>query len=482
MSSRLPDFARARVLVVGDVMLDRYWYGATSRISPEAPVPVVHVQDVEDRPGGAANVALNAASLGAAVTLVGVTGTDEAADTLAALVAAHGVEARLERRTGRPTVTKLRVLSRHQQLIRLDFEEPLAGGSMTAPGEALAGPLAEAAVVVLSDYGKGTLAEPQPLIAAARGLGRPVVVDPKGRDFSRYRGASVLTPNLAELETVVGPCRDLDELVARGEHLRAELDLEALLVTRSEHGVSLLRQGRAPLHLAAHAREVYDVTGAGDTVVGVLAAALAAGSGLEQATALANLAAGLVVARLGTASVTAAELEAALASAIPPAGGVVDEPALLERVAAARGRGERVVMTNGCFDILHAGHVRYLSEARALGDRLVVAVNDDASVQRLKGRDRPINPLDRRMSVLAALAAVDWVVPFSEDTPERLICALGPDVLVKGGDYRPEAIAGSECVQARGGRVVVLGYLPGCSTSELIEAILGSGPPRREGA
>ncbi|MCU0935630.1 MAG: bifunctional D-glycero-beta-D-manno-heptose-7-phosphate kinase/D-glycero-beta-D-manno-heptose 1-phosphate adenylyltransferase HldE [Gammaproteobacteria bacterium] len=462
-------------------MLDRYWYGATNRISPEAPVPVVHVQDVEDRPGGAANVALNVASLGAAVTLVGVTGADEAADTLAALVAVRGVDARLERRPGRPTVTKLRVLSRHQQLIRLDFEAPVGGSALAAPGEALSDLLSAAAVVVLSDYGKGTLADPGALIAAARALGRVVIVDPKGRDFTRYRGATVVTPNQTELEAVVGVCKDLEELVARGERLRSELALEALLVTRSEHGMSLLREGRAPLHLPARAREVYDVTGAGDTVVGVLAAALAAGSELEQATALANLAAGLVVARLGTATVSAPELAAALAPPVPPGGGVADERTLIEQVAAARARGERVVMTNGCFDILHAGHVRYLTEARGLGDRLLVAVNDDDSVRRLKGRDRPINPLDRRMAVLAALACVDWVVPFAEDTPERLVCALGPDVLVKGGDYRPEAIAGSECVRARGGQVVVLGYLPGCSTSELIATILGSGSPRREG-
>lgn len=468
------------MVVVGDVMLDRYWYGATERISPEAPVPVVHVQDVEDRPGGAANVALNAASLGAAVTLAGLTGDDEAARTLAALVAARGVDARLEQRAGRPTVTKLRVLSRHQQLIRLDFEERLTGEGITVGEDVLSELLGRMGVLVLSDYGKGTLADPQRLITAARRLGRPVVVDPKGRDFGRYRGATLVTPNLAELEAVVGACRDLGELVARGERLRGDLSLDALLVTRSEHGMTLLRAGAAPLHLAANAREVYDVTGAGDTVVGVLAAALAAGSGLDEATRLANRAAGLVVARLGTASVTAAELAASLAPHSPAGGGVVGEAELLERVAEARGRGERVVMTNGCFDILHAGHVRYLTEARALGDRLVVAVNDDASVQRLKGRDRPINPLERRMAVLAALAAVDWVVPFSEDTPERLVCALGPDVLVKGGDYRPEAIAGSACVRARGGQVVVLGYLPGCSTSEVVEAILGANLPRHE--
>jgi D-beta-D-heptose 7-phosphate kinase/D-beta-D-heptose 1-phosphate adenosyltransferase len=467
----LPPFAAARVLVVGDVMLDRYWYGATSRISPEAPVAVVHVDDVEDRPGGAANVALNVASLGASVTLVGVTGEDEAGDTLQALLVARGVACRLRRQAGQPTITKLRVLSRHQQLIRLDFEERVDGEVLGAGGDEVAGLIAAADVVVLSDYGKGTLGDVATLVRRARGAGRPVVVDPKGTDFARYRGATVLTPNLAELEAIVGPCHDLDDLVRRGEALRRELELRALLVTRSEHGMTLLEDGRAPRHLAARAREVYDVTGAGDTVAGVLAASLAAGSSLDQAAALANLAAGLVVAKLGTASVATSELEQALAPPPPCGSGVLEEPALLARVAQARASGERVVMTNGCFDILHAGHVRYLVQARALGDRLVVAVNDDASVKRLKGRDRPINPLARRMAVLDALACVDWVVPFAEDTPERLICAVGPDVLVKGADYRPEDIAGGDCVRARGGRVVVLGYEPGCSTTALIEAI-----------
>ena len=459
------------MLVVGDVMLDRYWYGATGRISPEAPVPVVHVQDVEDRPGGAANVALNVASLGAAVSLVGVVGDDDAADTLVALLDAHGVDCRLQRRPGQPTITKLRVLSRHQQLIRLDFEEAIEGASLAVADDDLRRGVAEAGVLVLSDYAKGTLSQAQALIEHARSVGRPVIVDPKGADFSRYRGATVLTPNLSEFEAVVGPCRDLDDLVRRGEGLRDALGLEALLVTRGEHGMSLLGAGRQVRHLSANAREVYDVTGAGDTVVGVLAAALAAGSGLEDAVALANLAAGLVVGKLGTASVTPSELAAAMAPESACQSGVVDEAGLLERVAAARGRGERVVMTNGCFDILHAGHVRYLMQARALGERLVVAVNDDASVKRLKGHDRPINPLSRRMTVLDALACVDWVVPFAEDTPERLICDVGPDVLVKGGDYSPDDIAGAGCVRDRGGQVVVLGYEPGCSTTALIEAI-----------
>jgi len=467
----LPPFGSARVLVVGDVMLDRYWYGATSRISPEAPVPVVHVQDVEDRPGGAANVALNIAALGASVALVGVTGEDEAAETLLALLAVHGVDCRLQRLSGQRTITKLRVMSRHQQLIRLDFEDHIEGGALDAGAEDLRCELAAAGVLVLSDYAKGTLSDVQTLVREARALGKPVVIDPKGVDFWRYRGASVLTPNLAEVEAVVGPCRDLDQLVERVEALRRDLELEAVLVTRSEHGMTLLQAGHAPRHLAAHAREVYDVTGAGDTVVGVLAASLAAGSPLGEATALANLAAGLVVGKLGTATVSAGEIEVALAPSPLCASGVLEEPGLLLQVAAARARGERVVMTNGCFDILHAGHVRYLMQARALGERLIVAVNDDASVKRLKGHDRPINPLARRMAVLDALACVDWVVAFCEDTPERLVCAVGPDVLVKGGDYRPEDIAGGGCVRARGGRVVVLGYESGCSTTALIEAM-----------
>ncbi|RMD80338.1 MAG: bifunctional D-glycero-beta-D-manno-heptose-7-phosphate kinase/D-glycero-beta-D-manno-heptose 1-phosphate adenylyltransferase HldE, partial [Gammaproteobacteria bacterium] len=363
------------------------------------------------------------------------------------------------------------VLSRHQQLLRLDFEDGLAGlpgeGLLAAFREALPG----AAVVVLSDYAKGTLREAPRLIAEARAAGRPVLVDPKGRDFGRYRGATLLTPNLAELEAAAGPCPDEATLARRAAEVLEACALEGLLVTRGERGMSLFRPGREPLHLAARAREVYDVTGAGDTVVGVLAAALAAGAPLERAVALANAAAGLVVARLGTAAVGPAELAAALGGEAAEGGlrrGVLEEEALLAELARARARGERIVMTNGCFDLLHAGHVAYLQEARALGDRLVVAVNDDASVARLKGPGRPIVPLAQRMAVLAALEAVDWVVPFAEDTPERLIRRILPEVLVKGGDYRPEQVAGGAAVTAAGGRVAILPYREGLSTTALV--------------
>ena len=472
MKIHIPEFDSARVLVVGDVMLDRYWHGMTSRISPEAPVPVVRVDQAEERPGGAGNVALNIAALGAQVSLMGVTGEDEASDSLSRLLGASGVECLFERLPGFATVTKLRVLSRHQQLIRLDFEDGFRGFDSDLMVEHYAGQLADTDVVVLSDYGKGALRPVRRLIQLAREARKPVLVDPKSRDFNVYRGATLITPNLTEFEAVAGHCRDEDELVQKGNAQLRALDLESLLVTRSEHGMTLLRAGQEALHLPARAREVYDVTGAGDTVIAVLAAALAAGQDMAQATALANLAAGVVVGKLGTASVTVPELRRALFEDQGyGARGVLTESQLLMAVEDARAHGETLVMTNGCFDILHAGHVAYLEQARRLGDRLIVAVNDDASVRRLKGAGRPVNPLDRRMAVLAGLAAVDWVAPFSEDTPERLICRVRPDFLVKGGDYRPEDVAGYQCVTDNGGRVVVLDYQEGCSTSGIIDAI-----------
>jgi len=469
MKIHIPQFEAARVLVAGDAMLDRYWHGSTSRISPEAPVPVVRVDQAEERPGGAGNVALNIAALGAQVSLVAVTGADDTAQTLANQLEAAGVRCRFHSVPGMATVTKLRVMSRHQQLIRLDFE----GGIPGFDGSGLVAPfgegLADADVVVLSDYGKGALGAVQALIQATRAAGLPVLVDPKNRDFSLYRGATLVTPNLAEFESVVGHCRDEQEIAAKGTALMAEHDLDALLITRGEQGMTLLRRDSAALHLPARAREVYDVTGAGDTVISVLAATLAAGEDLAQATALANLAAGIVVAKLGTATVSVPEIRRALHEDGVVERGVVSDEQLLAAVEQARGRGETVVMTNGCFDILHAGHVAYLQEARRLGERLIIAVNDDDSVRRLKGATRPINSLDHRMAVLAALQCVDWVVPFAEDTPRDVICRVRPDYLVKGGDYRPEQVAGYDCVTAGGGQVKILDYHAGHSTSRIIE-------------
>ena len=471
MKITLPDFNRAGVLVVGDVMLDRYWYGPTSRISPEAPVPVVKVDNVEERPGGAANVAMNIASLGAESRLVGLTGIDDAARALDATLSGVNVQCDFIAVATHPTITKLRILSRNQQLIRLDFEEGFEGVDPEPMHDRIRQALPEAGALVLSDYGKGALASIETIIKIARQANVPVLVDPKGTDFERYRGATILTPNLSEFEAVVGKCKDEAEIVSRGLELMAQFDLSALLVTRSENGMTLLQPGKKPFHLPTQAQEVYDVTGAGDTVIGVLAAALAAGNTLEESCFLANAAAGVVVGKLGTSTVSPVELENAIRARPESGFGVMDEAQLKEAVALARRRGEKVVMTNGCFDILHAGHVSYLANARKLGDRLIVAVNSDASTKRLKGESRPINPLVNRMIVLGALEAVDWVVPFEEDTPQRVIADVLPDLLVKGGDYKPEDIAGSKEVWANGGEVRVLNFEDGISTSNIIKAI-----------
>ncbi len=473
MSNVLPSFDRARLLVAGDVMLDRYWTGPTSRISPEAPVQVVQIRKDETRPGGAANVALNAAALGVKTHLLGVVGKDEPANLLRKALSAQKIAPDLVETLDRPTITKLRILSRNQQLIRLDFEESLSvAGAFDRDAYLMRYRLAlsDSDVVILSDYGKGTLADVAELVKAARALDKPVLIDPKGSDYRPYRGATLLTPNMTELEAVVGKCRDEAELVEKAEKLRAELDLAALLVTRSEHGMTLIQPGHPPLHLPTAAREVFDVTGAGDTVIATLGAALAAGQDLAHACRLANFAAGIVVGKIGTATVSIAELQNALrATTHEGDGGVLSEDLLVQRVAEAKARGETVVMTNGCFDLLHVGHVRYLEAARKLGDVLIVAVNSDDSVKRLKGEGRPLNQCDDRMRMLASLKSVDWVVPFPEDTPARLIGRVLPDLLVKGGDYTPEQVAGFEAVKANGGKTVILDFYKGYSTTKIIE-------------
>ena len=470
MTISVPDFSSTRVVVAGDVMLDRYLFGSTGRISPEAPVPVVHVQETDDRPGGAANVAVNLAALGVSTCLVGVVGKDAAAASLESIMSERGIACSFARAEDRPTITKTRVQSRGQQLIRLDEEKAIA-----MPGDAmldsLRGAIDGAGAVVLSDYGKGALSDVTAMITACRDAGVPVLVDPKGTDFEKYRGASLLTPNQSEFEAVAGKSDSDEELVERARTMMAELQLDALLVTRSEKGMLLVEAGAEPLFLSTQAREVFDVTGAGDTVIATLAAALASGQGLASAAALANVAAGLVVRKIGVATVTPGEISAALHQRGQGGRGLVELDALLALVDESRGRNERVIMTNGCFDVLHAGHVSYLEEAKSLGDRLIVAVNDDESVQRLKGESRPINALEDRLLVLAGLAAVDWVVPFSEDTPARLIEAILPDVLVKGGDYQPEEIVGAREVLQNGGEVRVLAFRDGHSSSRIIDRL-----------
>lgn len=469
---------KLNILIVGDVMLDRYLYGSTSRVSPEAPVPVVHLKSTDYKPGGAANVALNVTALGISSKVIGLVGNDDAAVLLRKSLSDAGIEDGLIGLDDAVTISKSRVISRHQQLIRLDEEDGFASFDHTTLLHEVDQQLPDAAVLILSDYNKGTISPIlQPLIQLAKKHQVPVLVDPKTSDFTMYAGATLLTPNMSEFEAAAGVCQDEAEMLDKAAALIDRCDLQAMLITRSEKGMSLVRDADTVMHLSAQVRDVFDVTGAGDTVIAVLAAMLAQGNDLEAAARAANVAAGIVVGKLGAASVSFDELSRAMQlkpGDVDTQSSVLAEAALLNVIADARARGERIVMTNGCFDILHAGHVRYLQQARNMGDKLIVAVNDDNSVKRLKGEDRPVNTLENRMQLLAALKMVDYVVSFSEDTPERLICAVLPDKLVKGGDYVATDIAGYGCVTDNGGEVVVLDYHEGLSTSKTIQAIINN--------
>jgi D-beta-D-heptose 7-phosphate kinase/D-beta-D-heptose 1-phosphate adenosyltransferase len=474
MTLHLPLYEKAKVLVVGDVMLDRYWSGSTQRISPEAPVPVVRIKDMHDLPGAAANVALNIRSLNAEVSLLSITGDDVLADQLEKQLQEKSIGTLFQRDKNISTISKLRVISQHQQLIRLDFEDEIENINPEYLIKSYKTSLDKVNMIILSDYAKGVLKCAPTLIDIANEKNIPIFIDPKGNDFSIYKNATLLTPNRKEFEAVVGKCKDEKEIVEKGLNLIEQLNLKSLLVTKGEEGMSYISKNSSPLHLPAKKQEVFDVTGAGDTVIGVLAASVSAGAPIDQAVVLANLAAGIVVTKLGAANVTQPELRRALQEEHNLRRGIMTEEELIQLIEDAHAHGETVVMTNGCFDILHPGHIIYLEEAKNLGDHLIIAVNDDNSVKRLKGEGRPINSLPHRMAVLAGLSSVDWVVPFSEDTPERIISKLLPDILVKGGDYKPSDIAGGKAVIANGGQVKVLSFVPGCSTTDVIKKIMES--------
>jgi D-beta-D-heptose 7-phosphate kinase/D-beta-D-heptose 1-phosphate adenosyltransferase len=472
MLAAAPEFSQAHIIVMGDVMLDRYWSGQAGRISPEAPVPVVRVKNIEDRIGGAGNVALNIAKLGGQVTLLGVIGDDAEGEILLKLLEKEGVTCDFVVEPNIRSICKLRVMAQHQQLIRLDFEETPLPVNNEALLKRLTRYLPKSDAVVFSDYGKGTLTHVSEYITQARQAGVKVLVDPKGVDYERYAQADVITPNLSELQAVVGVCGDENSLIERGRSLLKRYQLETLLLTRGEAGMTLIQD--AHVHsLPAQAKDVFDVTGAGDTVIAVMALGVAIGETLHDAMYLANLAGGIVVGKLGTSTVSMLELMRAMHGERDSQYGIVSEDELAQIIVRAKANGERIIMTNGCFDLLHAGHVTYLEQARALGDRLIVAVNSDASVRQLKGDTRPINGLQERMMVLAALACVDWVVSFEEETPERLYCKLLPDVIVKGGDYRPEQVAGGDCVIKAGGEVKILQFVDGQSTTAMIKKARG---------
>jgi D-beta-D-heptose 7-phosphate kinase/D-beta-D-heptose 1-phosphate adenosyltransferase len=472
MLASVPEFGQARIIVVGDVMLDRYWSGQAARISPEAPVPVVRVKSIEERVGGAGNVALNIAKLGGHVTLLGVVGDDAEGDSLKRLLEAEGVVCDFVVEPEIRSICKLRIMAQHQQLIRLDFEETSLNFNAAELMSKLVEHLPKNDTVVFSDYGKGTLANVPEYIATAKHAGLKVLVDPKGVDYQRYLNADLITPNLSELQAVVGVADNENDLMEKGRALLKQCQIKNLLLTRGEAGMTLV-QTDLVYSLPAQAKDVFDVTGAGDTVIAVMALCVALDMVLTEAMYLANLAGGIVVGKLGTSTVSIQELTRAMHGDRDSQYGIVSENELAKIMAAAKAHGERIIMTNGCFDLLHAGHVTYLQQAKALGDRLIVAVNSDASVKQLKGDSRPINGLQERMTVLASLACVDWVVSFEEETPERLYCRLLPDVIVKGGDYSTDQVAGGDCVIKAGGEVKILQFVDGQSTTVMIKKARG---------
>jgi len=471
--------AEQTVLCIGDLMLDEFVYGEVTRISPEAPTPVIAVKRSEVMIGGAGNVARNLASLGTECIFVGVIGSDEAGRILSDAFGQHPlIEFHLVVDGGRQTTRKVRFVSEHHSthMLRADWElvSPINAASEDALIRHAVEAMPDVGAVVLSDYAKGALTPRvvRAVIKAANELGKPVVVDPKGRDYAIYRGATLVTPNRQELaDATHSPAQTDDEIGEAAGRLGRELAAQAVLVTRSEAGMTLVADG-APVHVPAYPVRVRDVSGAGDTVVAVLAAMLAAKADFESAMRAANAAAAVVVGKRGTATLSAAELRSRIlpAASLAPEEKIVFDWALLdEHLAEWRRQGLRVGFTNGCFDLLHPGHVRLLAGAREACDRLIVGLNGDASVTRLKGEGRPVQPVQARAEVLAALEAVDLVVVFDEDTPEKLIARVKPTVLVKGSDYKREDVVGREIVETAGGEVVLIEIVPGHSTSAMVE-------------
>lgn len=480
----LDQLATPRLLIVGDLILDRYVSGDVSRISPEAPIPVLEALHAEERLGGAGNVAANLRAMEAEVELLGVVGDDPRGELLLELLGGIGVETGACRRLAdRPTTQKTRLMSGAQQMLRVDWEEAraLSDGEGDALLESLSAQIDRADAVVLSDYGKGvvTPAVAAAVIAAASERDVPVLVDPKGSDYSLYRGATLVTPNRKEAEKALG--HDLGPLAEVGNAVHEMIErvgLRGAVITLGadgmayglDEGTGSLAEGRVP----ALARAVFDVTGAGDTVIAHLALGLAAKLGIEASVQLANRAASLVVARRGAASVTRAELRTALGERRGGGSCILRREDLAATLSEWRAEGKRIVFTNGCFDIVHAGHIAYLSDARSRGDVLIVGVNDDDSVRRMnKGPERPINPIADRLTVLAALEMVDAVVPFGEDTPQEIIEAITPHVLVKGQDWEDKGVVGREWVEAHGGEVHLAPLVAGRSTTSIVERLRG---------
>tara|TARA_Y100000590_G_scaffold96803_1_gene110022 strand:+ start:5255 stop:6667 length:1413 start_codon:yes stop_codon:yes gene_type:complete len=461
--------SKSKILVFGDVMLDRYVSGSVDRVSPEAPVPVLKPIKEEIRLGGAANVALNLSSLGSKVSLIGITGKDSSSKQISNLIKENKIKNELVH-SSLPTITKLRLLSSKQQLLRVDNEEEFTKNDWQSAKRRFDKSigLSSSNLLIISDYGKGTLQDIPALIKKAKKLNKMVLVDPKGNNFSKYKGADIITPNFSEFIGEVGPVGSEREISSKAKSLIKSLNLGALLVTRGSEGMTLFKKEKNKIdrsNFPTQAKEVFDVSGAGDTVIASLAAALSAGFDISSAVKLANVAAGIVVGKSGTATAYLSEIEPHFSDddLVFSLGEVKKYSSILKK------NNKKVVFTNGCFDILHAGHVHYLEQAKKMGDELVVGLNSDSSVKALKGKKRPINNLQHRAKVLSSLRCVDKIVSFEDETPIKLIKAIKPDILVKGGDYKVKDVVGHKEVGSWGGKVKIIPMVPGLSTTNIIK-------------
>ncbi len=463
--------SKSNILVFGDVMLDRYVSGSVDRVSPEAPVPVLKPIKEEIRLGGAANVALNLSSLGSKVSLIGISGKDSSSAQISNLLKENKIKNEIVK-SNLPTITKLRLLSSKQQLLRVDNEEEFTKEDWNSAKKRFDKSIALNSnnLLIISDYGKGTLQDIPGLIKKAKKSKKIVLVDPKGNNFSKYKGADVITPNFSEFIGEVGAVKSEREITAKAKSLIKSLKLGALLVTRGPEGMTLFNKEKGKVvrsDFPTQAQEVFDVSGAGDTVIASVAAALSTGLDMTSAVKLANVAAGIVVGKSGTATASISEIE-------PHFTGedlVFSLKEAKKHSVMLRKNGKKVVFTNGCFDILHAGHVHYLEQAKELGDELVVGLNSDSSVKTLKGPSRPINNLEQRAKVLSSLKCIDRIVSFADETPIKLIKEIKPDVLVKGGDYKVKDVVGHKEIKSWGGEVKIIPLVPGLSTTNIIKKL-----------
>lgn len=474
MNIDLSNFKNLSILVVGDVMLDEYWMGSCSRISPEAPIPIVKINRAKRilRAGGAANVAVNCSNLGANVEIFGTIGTDSSGLSLSKILTENGIKDELIRNIYLPTITKQRILSQNQQLIRLDFEELLKKNDIKEIEDRLSQKSINSDLIIFSDYAKGMDCVIEKLIKIAKQKSIPILVDPKGNNFSKYKNATILTPNLKEFIGVAGDINSENELISKGRKLIDDLNLQGLLITRGEKGMTFINKNSDIYNFTDTPKQVFDITGAGDTVISTLGICIASGLNFEKSCYVANKAASLVVSKLGTSSVKLSELENLLNYKADHDPRITSEEELLNFINLSRFSNQKIVMTNGCFDIIHPGHINFLNEAKSLGDKLIVAVNSDDSIRRIKGQSRPINNLNSRMKILSEIKSVDYVVSFDEDTPYNLITKIKPDFLVKGGDYEINEIIGSDFVLSYGGKILSLNYYEDFSTTKIINKII----------